>query len=325
MIGLALSIALAAAAPGDLRVAGSSTVAPLIAEAASNGYLNDVIVAPTGTVRGFEELCSEAAVSLIGASRRLTPEEADVCAEHGVNELVEVMIDTDGIVLAQSSRRGAKELTLQQLYLAAGAMVPRGDECSLEANHANTWRDVDRSLPARTIRFFGPPVSSGTRDMFIRLGIAAGARTIPCLARLEEDDPELFLQATMPRHGDAWVDAGENDEATAVALTYVRDAVGIFGVRSFEGAGGLDAVYLEGVEPTRDAVASGTYPLSRPLFLYLTADALDRSSARLLVYELEKMRGEALRVKVHLTKTGETRFGLFRDIDELLKATASLL
>ncbi|MEM0929672.1 MAG: substrate-binding domain-containing protein [Pseudomonadota bacterium] len=325
MIGLLLSVALAAAASGDLRVAGSSTVAPLIAQAVETADLHDVVMAPTGTVRGFEELCSEAAVQVIGASRRLNPEEASICAEHNVAELIEIMIDTDGIVLAQSARRGVKELTLQQLYLAVGAYVPSDASCVLNGNTAKTWRDIDAALPARTIRLFGPPLSSGTRDMFIKLGLAAGARSLPCLARLEEDDPVSFLKATTPRDDAAWVDAGENDEATAVALTYVEEAVGIFGIRSFEQSDGLDAVHLQGVAPTRDAISSGEYPLSRPLFLYMTPEALNRPSARILVLELEKQRREPLRVKVHLTKTGETRFGLFRDVDDLLKATTSLL
>ena len=325
MIGALLSIVLAAAAPGDLRVAGSSTVAPLIADAVASAQLDDVVVAPTGTVRGFEELCSETAVQVIGASRRVSADEVARCASHDIDELIEIMVATDGIVLAQSARRGVKELTLQQLYLAVGALVPSGEGCDLIENTSATWQDVASTLPARTIRLFGPPVSSGTRDMFIKLGLSAGARSFPCLADLENDNPERFREAVEPRHDAAWVDAGENDEAAAVALSYVRDAVGIFGIRSFEEATALDAVWLDGVAPTQDAVSSGTYPLSRPLFLYVAPAALDRPSTRLLVQELEKLRGEPLRVKVHLTKTGETRFGLLRDIDDLLHATSSLL
>ncbi len=325
MIGAVFSLVLAIAAPTDLRIAGSSTVAPLIAEVSEIADLRDVRVAPTGTVRGFEELCVEGSVQVIGASRRLTAREAEACAEHDVAELVEVMIGTDGIVLAHSSRRAVRGLTLQQLYLASGTLVPVDDECRLEPNASMTWRDVDNSLPADRIRLFGPPVSSGTRDMFIKLGLAAGARSIPCLASLEKDDPSAFWAAISPRSDFAWTDAGENDEAAAIALTYVHDAVGIFGIRSFEAACGLDALHLQGVAPSRDAVSSGEYPLSRPLFIYLTAEALEKPAARLLIMELEKRRREPLRVKVHLTKTGETRFGLFRDIDDLLKATASIL
>lgn len=325
MIGAVLSLVLVAAAPTDLRIAGSSTVAPLIAEVTEIADLREVSVAPTGTVRGFEELCVEGSVQVIGASRRLTSQEAKTCAEHDVTELVEVMIGTDGIVLAQSSRRGVRGLTLQQLYLALGSLVPVDEECRLERNTLMTWRDVDRSLSADRIRLFGPPVSSGTRDMFIKLGLAAGARSIPCLASLEKDDPPAFWAAISPRSDFAWLDAGENDEAAAIALTYVQGAVGIFGIRSFKAAHGLDALHLEGVAPSWDAVSSGEYPLSRPLFIYLTAEALEKPAARLLIMELEKRRRAPLRVKVHLTKTGETRFGLFRDINDLLKATASIL
>lgn len=266
-----------------LRVSGSSTAAPVIAEAIAGAGIEDIGVFPTGTVRGFEELCVERSVSMIGASRRVLPEELAACQDHGMGELYEVQLGLDGIVLAQHRRPRLFPLALRELYLAAAFLVPENDNCVLIPNPNETWNQVNESLPNRKVRIFGPPASSGTRDIFIERAIAEGARQIDCLAELERRDPEAFERAIMPRHDEVWLDAGENDAALAIALRHVRDAVGIFGWQSFHGQTGLRALPLEGVVPDEETIASGAYPLSRPLFLYASPEAMGEPSVRSLI------------------------------------------
>lgn len=302
MIALALTVALVlSSVEGDVRITGSSTVAPLVAEAVDEASIEDLLIAPNGTNRGFEQLCDEQSVMMIGASRRITDLELAACSGRGIRRLTELMIGLDGIVLAQSNHHRAFPVTLAELYLAAAFLVPENDGCVLVPNPNTTWRDVNPDLPNRPVKFFGPPTTSGTRNVFIDLALAEGARQIDCLAELERRDPAAFERAIMPRHDEAWLDAGENDEAIAAALLYARDGIGIFGLQSFNSVNGLRALPLNGVLPFPDTVASGAYPLSRPLYLYMTPEAMAEPSVRRLVTRVSPPSNERP-VKVYDTR-----------------------
>lgn len=284
-----------------VRISGSSTAAPILSEAADDaGLEGGVIVQSTGTVEGIEELCRHGTASIIGASRRMNEAERSLCHQYGHRQLAEIEIGLSGIILAQSGRGRGLPLDLRDLYLAAAAYVPDDDSCVLVPNPNNRWRDLDPSMPDRPIRFFGPPASSGTRQVFIDRALAEGARQIDCLAELERQDPAAFERAIVPRHDEAWLDAGENEDAIAAALHGVHDAIGIFGLPSFERTQGLNALPLEGVVPSRGTILSGAYPLSHPLYLYADPEALAEPSVRRLVRELAP-QGTAGGVKVYTT------------------------
>lgn len=271
-----------------LHIEGSSTVAPILAEALDEAGLYDADLHPNGTVVGFRRMCVDRAVNLVGASRRITEEERAACRENQVSDVAEIPLGQDGLVLAMTARNRALRMDLRELYLAAAFMVPEDDTCQLIPNPNRSWSDIDRSLPRRPIRFYGPPVGSGTRDMFVDLALAEGARQIDCLAELERRDPQAFTMAIVPRHDEAWFDAGENDAALSVALRYAHDAIGIFGWNAFEAAADLRAVTINGISPNRRTIVDGRYPLSRPLFLYATAESLTEPRVRRLLTTLQR-------------------------------------
>lgn len=266
-----------------VRISGSSTAAPVIADTVSGLGFDDFDIVPTGTVRGFEELCMEGSVPMIGASRRISPAELETCSEYGINELYEVNLGLDGIILAQGGRGGPYAVELRELFLAAATMIPGDETCVLVPNPNESWNEINKDLPNRKVRIYGPPASSGTRDVFVERALAEGARQVDCLAELERRDPAAFERAIMPRHDEVWLDAGENDEAIAIALRHVNNAIGIFGWRSYDQRLGLRALQLDGVVPNEETIASGAYPLSRPLFLYASPEALRDPDARQLI------------------------------------------
>ena len=72
------------------------------------------------------------------------------------------------------------------------------------------------------------------------------------------------------REDGAWIDSGENDNAIVQTLTRTPGSLGVFGYSFLEQ--NLDTVKAEtidGVAPTADTIASGEYPLSRSLYIYV--------------------------------------------------------
>ena len=67
----------------------------------------------------------------------------------------------------------------------------------------------------------------------------------------------------------------EDDNVLVQGVEGSPYAIGYFGYAYFsENAGALKAVTVEGVEPSQTTVDDGTYPISRPLFIYSDANIL---------------------------------------------------
>ena len=71
------------------------------------------------------------------------------------------------------------------------------------------------------------------------------------------------------REDGAFIEAGENDNLVVQKLQANPDALGIFGFSFLEqNASSVKDVAIDGVEASYETIASGTYKVSRPLFIY---------------------------------------------------------
>ena len=138
-------------------------------------------------------------------------------------------------------------------------------------NPYQTWRQVSRSLPDVRIEVLGPPPTSGTRDAFAELMLEEGCRALPALQALAKSDPQRFKQAcTQIREDGAYVEAGENDNLIVQKIEANPRALGIFGFSFLEeNLNKLHGSLIEGKEPTFENIASGAYPVSRSLYMYV--------------------------------------------------------
>ena len=74
--------------------------------------------------------------------------------------------------------------------------------------------------------------------------------------------------------------SSEDDNELAAAIAADPHAIGFFGYAYFqENQESLALLTLDGVAATAETAESGTYPLSRPLFIYTTADIMQNSQA----------------------------------------------
>lgn len=266
----------AAYARDQIRIVGSSTVYPFTTAVAEQfgkaGSFKTPVVESTGTGGGFKLFCEgvgENTPDVSNASRAIKKSEFDTCAGNGVTEIVEMKIGFDGIVLAESKEGAPLKISRTQVFLALAKEVP-GPDGKLVANPSKMWSDVDPSLPAVKIEVLGPPPTSGTRDAFLELFMEAGAAAIPAMEELKKADAKAFETAWKTlREDGAYIDAGENDNLIVQKLQANADAVGIFGYSFLEeNASSIQGAEVDGVIPTFEAIAEGTYKGSRPLFVY---------------------------------------------------------
>jgi phosphate transport system substrate-binding protein len=271
--------AFAQAARESINIVGSSTVYPFTTTVAEQfgraGKFKTPKVESTGTGGGLKLFCNGVGPQfpdIANASRRIRPAELQTCAQNGVKEVVEIKVGYDGIVIAENKTGSSLNLTRKDVYLALAKTVPDpANPTSLIANPYTTWKDVNKSLPATKIEVLGPPPTSGTRDSFAELYMEAGCRTFAWLDALRSQDEPRFKRAcdTMREDG-AYIEAGENDNLIVQKLAANPTAVGIFGYSFLEeNLDKLKGAVVDGVSPTFETVASGKYPASRPLFIYV--------------------------------------------------------
>jgi phosphate transport system substrate-binding protein len=244
---------------GELAIDGSSTVYP-ISEAIAEDFMAanpgaQVTVGLSGTGGGFEKFCAgETQVS--DASRPIKDEERALCEAAGIDP-VEVSVAYDGLaVVAHKDNAFLECMTIDQLKklwepAAEGTVM--------------TWSDVDPAWPAADLSLFGPGTDSGTFDYF----------TEEVVGELDASRADFT--------------ASEDDNVLVTGVSGDADALGYFGLAYYqENADSLKLIGVDGgegcVEPSPETVNDGSYPLSRPLFIYVdgnkATDPLTRAFVR---------------------------------------------
>ena len=265
-----------AQARDEIRIVGSSTVFPftstVIERFAQTTSFPAPIIESTGTGGGMRFFCAgvgEEHPDMTGASRPMRESEFESCVSNGVTSITEIQIGYDGIALADSVDAERMDITKAQLFSALAAEVEV--DGAIVENPYTRWSEIDSSLPDVEIEVLGPPPTSGTRDAFVELVMEEGCEEFPAIAALEDADEDRFeaVCATMREDG-RFIEAGENDNLIVQRLQANPDAFGIFGFSFLEeNQDSIQGSLIEGVEPTFDTIASGDYPVSRSMFVYL--------------------------------------------------------
>jgi phosphate transport system substrate-binding protein len=277
----ALALVLAATpalARDNLQVAGSSTVLPyatIVAEAFGENFdFPTPVVEGGGTGAGLARFCEgvgEDQIDIANASRPMRAGEYEACQQNGVTDILEVRIGYDGIVFASAKSGPAFAFTPEQWYNALAAQVVQDGQ--LVANPYTNWSQIDPSLPDQEILAFVPGTKHGTREVFEQQVIEAGCEA--------SGAQQAFLDSGLDEDaaGDACIalrtDGLSNDidgdyNETLARLEANPTAVGVFGLAFYENnTDKLQVASMSGVTPSTESIASGEYPVSRPLFFYV--------------------------------------------------------
>jgi phosphate transport system substrate-binding protein len=292
-IGLVAALALAACSSdpdqngtgaGDLSgsvfVSGSSTVEPIsvanaekFAETAPNV---DISVEGPGSSDGFALFCAgDSDVS--DASRAIREEEIATCADNGI-EFIELYVAIDGLSVITSAENSDIDcLSFTDLWALLGPDAPGNGSDWSDANDLaddtaeatdSEFGEVHTPYPDATISITAPGEESGTFDSFVELviaevGDALGVEDATTTANYQSSgDDNVIVQGV----------AGSPSSLGWVGFAYFVENSDILKALHVDGGDGC-------VEPTVETIASGEYPIARPLFIYVNAQAAEENPA----------------------------------------------
>lgn len=242
---------------GTVSIDGSSTVFP-ISEAVAEEFLAvqprvRVTVGVSGTGGGFKKFLA-GEIDINDASRPIKMKEVKQASASGIG-FIELPIAYDGLsVVVNTKNDWVDHLTITELnkIWQPGSSVKR-------------WSDVRDGWPEKEIQLYGPGTDSGTFDYF--------TETINGKSGASRPD----------------YTANEDDNALVRGISGDEGSLGYFGYAYYAAnKDKLRVVAIDGgkgpVAPTEITINNGTYaPLSRPVFIYVRPDALDRKEVRAFV------------------------------------------
>ncbi len=242
---------------GQIEVDGSSTVGP-ITESAAEDFANagakdiEISVGISGTGGGFERFCN-GETDISDASREIKDEEAQKCAEKGVDYYT-FEVGSDGItVVVNKENDFVTCVSTDQLKQLWG-----------ENREAKTFADLNPDYPGDEVALYGPGPDSGTFDFFNETILGKDAK--PTTEYTPSEDDNVLVEGV----------AGDKNALGYFGYAYYaenEDTLTALGVAT---KGDLS----DCVTPSPDTIRDGSYPLSRPLFIYVKADSIKRAEVQ---------------------------------------------
>ncbi len=268
---------------GTIVIDGSSTVFP-ITRAVAEEFAQlapqvRVSVGISGTGGGFKKFCN-AETDMSNASRPIRPEEIEVCENNGI-DFIEIPVAYDGLsVVIHPQNNFATCLTVEELRRI----------WQPEAQGTITrWNQIRPDFPDEPLTLFGPGTDSGTFDYFTEAIVGKAKESRGDYQATEDDDVIVFGVA--------------NNPFALGYLGYAYVVVNVDKIKPVEIDNGDGCV-----APSFASISDASYqPLSRPLFIYINAAALERPELEAFVrfYLSEEMTS--------LIKTPEVGYVTLRD------------
>jgi phosphate transport system substrate-binding protein len=268
-----------AVARDQVQIAGSSTVLPyakIVAETFGETFpdFKTPIVESGGTGGGLKEFCKGVGpdtIDIANASRAMKADEVEACKTAGVTEIQEVKIGYDGIVFATDAGNADLKLEPKDLYLALAAEVVVDGK--LVANPYKKWSEVNAALPDAEIAAYIPGSKHGTREVFEEKILAHGCKDSGAQDVIKaaiSDAKEQLAKCVAVRKDGMAVDIDGDYTETLARIAANKSGIGVFGLSFYENnADKLKVATINGIVPSTETIASGEYPVSRPLFFYV--------------------------------------------------------
>lgn len=266
----------AAAGDGDLAgsitVSGSSTVEPITALNAELFQEQHPEVAISvdgpGTGDGFALFC-EGQTDISDASRAIKDAEREICEENGI-EFTELKVAIDGLSVLTSPANDAVEcVDFAALYALTGpeseGFTSWSDAAALAGELGST---NPASFPDAPLTVVGPGEESGTYDTYVEFVV-------------DEFNEDRGAESTTRSD----YEASPNDNVIVQGIEGSDTSLGWVGYAFYvENQDALKALQVDDgesgcVTPTDETIASGEYPLSRPLYIYVNKAKAEENPA----------------------------------------------
>lgn len=240
----------------EVVIDGSSTVYP-IAEAIAEEFARAhpdirISVQFSGTGGGFKKFL-RGETDINNASREIRPEERELAEQRGIT-YIELPVGKDGITVVVHPQNTWMNFTWLEELERIWAPEAEGVRTK--------WSDIRDTFPDAPLRLYGPGAASGTFDFFTEHVLGKKGRS----------------------RGD--YNPSEDDNQLVQGVAGDPYALGYFGFAYYvENQQILKAIPVARsptdtpIMPTIQTIRSGKYPLSRPLYMYIRADALKEKPA----------------------------------------------
>lgn len=258
---------------GRIVISGSSTVEPIsigVAERFDDANPDaQISVDGPGTGDGFELFCN-GETDISGASRAITPDEVESCKQEGV-EYLELKVANDGIAVLTSpdNDRIGNCLSFSDIYALAGP-ESQGIDNWAEANDLAAEIGSTKGSPFRRapLDITGPGEESGTYDSFVEL-------VLKDIAEERGEEPVTRPDYQASPDDNVIIQGIEGSDTSMGWVGYAfydanRDQLKAFRVARPDG---------DCVAPSPETIADGSYPISRPLFIYVNREKMAKSPA----------------------------------------------
>ena len=244
---------------GTIRIDGSSTVYPISAVASElisevQPEIN-VVVKQSGTSSGMSKFLLRE-IDICDASRKIMKIELEKAAGAGI-EVLEFTVALDGIAITVNPENDwVDSITVEQLKTI---WKPEATD------QVKKWSQVNPEWPDEEFKLYGPGTASGTFEYFTE--------------EINGDKKASRSDYT----------ASENDNTLVRGVTGDKGSLGYFGLAYYlENSDKLKLIAVDGgngpVKPSEETVKDGSYtPLSRPLFIYVNKELLERPEGKAFV------------------------------------------
>ena len=242
---------------GEIQIAGSSTVYPIsMAMAEEFSKLHPgvkVSVSSTGTGGGFKNFFIPGKTDINDASRPIKASETAAAVANGI-EPIELAVGIDALsVVANKNSTWTDSMTFAQLQRIWGPENP-----------PKRWNEVEATWPDAEFELYGPASTSGTFDYFTETVIGKGGAHRSDYHKTEHDN--VIVQG----------------------IEGNKHALGYFGFAYYvSNKSRIKAMAIDGgsgpVKPSLANAQSGAYPLSRPLFIYVSPKGLAKPQVKAFV------------------------------------------
>lgn len=245
--------------PSTIRIDGSSTVYP-ITEAVAEEFQKArrgtrVTVGISGTGGGFKKFC-RGETDISNASRPILAKEIAACKQAGI-QYIELPVAYDALTVVVNPRNNwVSSMTVAELK--------KMWEPAAQGKITN-WSQVRQGWPNAPLKLYGAGSDSGTFDYFT----------------------EAIVGKSKASRGD--YTGSEDDNVLVQGVSRDRNALGYFGYAYYaNNQSRLKAVAINGgrgpVLPSPQTVRNATYqPLSRPIFIYVSARSANRNEVKQFV------------------------------------------
>ena len=227
----------------SLSIQGSSTLEPVtkgIADSYVQDYVDaEVTIGAEGTGTGIAALLN-GQTDIAAASRRIRGDELTSANDSSINDILEVTVALDALSIVTHKDNSIEDLTVAQIT-------------GIYKGTYTNWNQVGG--PNLGIKLYERDEGSGTHDYFnsVILDGEEVDNTLDNYGAQSQANPNLIAQVKE-----------DKGSITYIGLAWAKD----------EGDG-LNIVKVNGTEPSKETAQDGTYPLARPLYLYLRDSARD--------------------------------------------------